>query len=170
MSAVTRPDVAGLVASLSERGLSLAIAESLTGGLVIAEFAAIAGVSDVLNGGVVAYNTEIKHTLLGVDRQLLAEHGPVHPQVAAHMATGVRTAMAIAGVPARVGLATTGVAGPGAHDGCAAGTVYLAVAIDDEVTVMLRQLVGSRSEVRAQSVVEILVLLRSQLDFTEGRT
>jgi nicotinamide-nucleotide amidase len=110
-----------VVAELTGRGLTVAVAESLTGGLVVAELVSVPGSSAVVRGGVVAYQTPLKHSLLGVDAGLLAEHGPVHPDVAAAMATGVRERLAVDGRRADVGLSTTGVAGPDDQDGHAPG-------------------------------------------------
>ena len=74
---------ADLLAELARRRLTLVVAESLTGGLLAAEFVAVPGASRVLLGGVVAYNTDLKRTLLGVDAALLESNGPVDPDVAA---------------------------------------------------------------------------------------
>jgi nicotinamide-nucleotide amidase len=112
-----------IVSALSEQGRTLAIAESLTGGMVSASLVAIAGASAVLRGAVVAYATELKKDILGVDSDLLSAKGPVDPDVAAQMAAGVRKLM-----NADYGLATTGVAGPGPADGAPAGRVFVAVA------------------------------------------
>src|ERR671933_205540 len=88
------PDVlltaAELVATLRARGQTLAVAESLTGGALAASVVDVPGASAVLRGAVVAYATDLKHRLLGVDGDLLAAQGPVHPEVARQMADGVR--------------------------------------------------------------------------------
>jgi nicotinamide-nucleotide amidase len=148
-----RPDAAAqLIADLAGRNLTLAVAESLTGGLLTAELVRVPGASAVLCGGVVAYQTPLKHTLLGVDAALLAEHGAVHPEVARQMAMGVRTALTVDGRPADIGVATTGVAGPHEQDGQPVGTVYLGVAFGDTVRAIPLQLNGDRSSIRAQSV------------------
>ena len=110
------PEAAALVAALTARGLTVAVAESLTGGGVTAAVVDVPGASRVLRGGVVAYATELKAALLGVDADLLARTGPVHPDVAAQMARGVRSRL-----DADLGLATTGVAGPGRPGGAPAG-------------------------------------------------
>lgn len=123
-----------VIARLIEHGFTIAVAESLTGGLLVAELIRVPGASATVLGGVVAYNTALKHSVLGVDASLLAEHGPVHPDVARQMADRVRTALAVKGVPADVGLSTTGVAGPGSQDGHPAGTVYLGFAIGEDVS------------------------------------
>src|SRR5690606_28742007 len=83
-----------------------------------------------VRGGVVAYQTDVKERLLGVDGALLARHGAVHPDVAAQMAGGVRRLL-----DADLGLATTGVAGPDGQDGHPPGTVHVAVAGPDGVRV-----------------------------------
>jgi nicotinamide-nucleotide amidase len=143
---------AALVAALTSRGLTIAVAESLTGGLLAAELVRIPGASAVLCGGVVAYQTPLKHSLLGVDSTLLAEHGAVHPDVARQMATGVRLALAVDGRPADIGVATTGVAGPMPQDGQPVGTVYIGVAFGAAVQARALRLDGDRAEIRARTV------------------
>lgn len=96
------------VSLLIARSETVAVAESLTGGLVTAAVTSVPGCSAVFLGGIVAYATSLKAQLLGVPGDLLAEHGPVHPDVAEAMARGVS-----ARLRATYGLATTGVAGPG---------------------------------------------------------
>ncbi|MDP9824652.1 nicotinamide-nucleotide amidase [Kineosporia succinea] len=114
---------AQIVSALSEQGRTVAVAESLTGGMVSASLVAIAGASAVLRGAVVAYAVDVKRDVLGVDPDLLSANGPVDPEVAAQMAHGVRRLL-----KADFGLATTGVAGPGPADGAPAGRVFVAVA------------------------------------------
>ena len=143
---------AALVAALIERKLTIAVAESLTGGQLVAALIDVPGASAAVLGGVVAYNTELKHSVLGVSAELLAEHGPVHPEVARQMAAGVRTALAVGGKPADVGLATTGVAGPESQGGQPVGTVYLGLAVGDRVESVALALSGSRSQIRSATV------------------
>lgn len=143
---------AQLIAELTRRGLTIAVAESLTGGGLTAELIRIPGASVVVNGGVVAYQTALKHTLLDVDRALLDEHGPVHPEVAAQMAAGVRTRLAVDGRPADIGVATTGVAGPDAQGGQEPGTVFLGLARHGESWSIPLALTGDRAAIRAASV------------------
>ena len=97
-----------LLSAAQERGLTLAVAESLTGGGVVSALVGVPGASAVVVGGVVAYATRIKSQLLGVDRGRLERTGPVDGEVAEQMARGVARLMG-----ADLGLATTGVAGPG---------------------------------------------------------
>lgn len=148
-----RTDAApGLIADLTAAGLTIAVAESLTGGLLVAELVGVPGASAAVVGGVVAYHTAIKQSVLGVDAELLAEHGPVHPEVARQMAVGVRSALAVAGRPADIGVATTGVAGPDEQDGRPVGTVYLGVATGDRSWALALQLHGDRAGIRAHTV------------------
>ena len=149
-----------MLAALRERGLTLASAESLTGGLVGAALTAVAGSSDVYRGGVVCYATDLKATLAGVPTALLEAYGPVAPQTAAALAAGVAGACG-----ADVGVATTGVAGPSPQDGHPVGEVHVGVALvrraagEQEPSVRALRLTGSREEIREQSVDAALALL-----------
>jgi nicotinamide-nucleotide amidase len=144
---------ARLVAELTARHLTIAVAESLTGGLLAAELVRIPGASAVLNGAVVAYNTELKHTLLGVDSGVLNVHGPVHPDVAKQMALGARALLTVGGVRADVGVATTGVAGPDSQGGQEPGTVFIGLSVGSESWAVRLDLHGDRAMIRAQTVV-----------------
>lgn len=148
---------------LAERGHSLAVAESLTGGLLAAEFVAVPGASRVFNGGVVAYNTATKSSVLGVDAALLAAHGAVNRSVAAEMAAGVCATLAIDGVAATYGLSTTGVAGPETQDGHAVGTVFVGVVGPFGVSVHGLHLSGDRAEIRRQTVEAAVRMLLERL-------
>jgi nicotinamide-nucleotide amidase len=155
---------AEILKQLESRGFKLAIAESLTGGLLSAEFVSVAGASKVLLGSIVAYHTTLKHELLGVSRALLENQGPVDPEVAAQMASGVRTKLANKTNTDEnlvIGIATTGVAGPDPQDGVAVGTVYVALsgpgAIGDSVYAF--ELSGGRDAIRAEAVAQALEAL-----------
>jgi len=148
-----------IIAECTRRGLTIAVAESLTGGLLVAELVATPGASAVVNGGVVAYNTELKHTLLGVEPSLLAARGAVDPDVAREMAIGARHRLAVGGESASIGIATTGVAGPDPQDGQPVGTVYIGIASDDRVDSVRLALSGSRDGIRRAVVSESLVQL-----------
>lgn len=152
-----------LIAELTRRRLTIAVAESLTGGLLVAELISVPGASAVVRGGIVAYETALKHSLLGVDASLLAAHGPVHPDVARAMALGVREKLAVAGVPASIGLSTTGVAGPDPQDGQPVGTVFVGIAIHDTVQILALELHGSREAIRRAVVSESLTQLTKLL-------
>lgn len=145
-----------VVTMLLERGWTVGTAESLTGGLVCAALTSVPGSSDTVRGGVVSYATDVKADLLGVDRDRLAEVGAVDALVAAQMASGVRRLLGT-----DVGLATTGVAGPGPADGIPAGTVHVAVSgpWSAEPTTRALALAGDREDVRAGAVAAVLDLV-----------
>lgn len=145
---------ARLVAELTRRGQTVATAESLTAGLVCATLTRVPGASAVLRGGLVVYATDLKHSLADVDDAVLAEHGAVHPEVAAQLAEGARRRCG-----ADWGLGLTGVAGPDPQDGVEPGTVHLGLAGPDTSTVRTVHLDGSREVVRAGSVTCALRLL-----------
>jgi nicotinamide-nucleotide amidase len=138
---------------LAARGVTLAVAESVTGGLVASRVVDIPGASTWFKGGVVAYDSQVKRDLLGVPE------GPVVSEAAAMaMADGVRRLLG-----ADVGLATTGVAGPSEQEGQPAGTVWLGVALGDEVSAVNVRLPGDRVRVRQLSVISVMDLLRHRL-------
>ena len=139
---------------LLARGATLAVAESVTGGLIASRLVNVAGASKWFRGGVVSYASEVKFDVLGVTR------GPVVSASAAEeMAAGVRRVLG-----ADVGLSVTGVAGPEEQDGQPAGTVFIGVAIDDSVEHVLVHLPGDRPRVRAYSAISALDALRRTLD------
>lgn len=145
---------AELIALLATRQQSIAVAESLTGGLLAGALTDVPGASAVFLGGVVAYASELKAVLLGVDRAVLAAQGAVSAEVAEAMATGVRDRLG-----ATVGAATTGVAGPDTAEGKPAGTVYIAASAGDKTRVRQLALSGSRAAIRAETVREALRLV-----------
>ena len=163
-------EAAALIERLAEQGLTLAAAESLTGGALTAELIRIPGASAVVRGGIVAYASELKASLLGVDPAILAEHGPVHPEVATAMAQGVRTAAAVDGRAADLGVATTGVAGPDAQGAAPVGLVYVAVADARGTRVRELHLEGDRPAIRLRAVEEAIALVREHLASREYPT
>lgn len=156
---------ADVLAALRGRGLTLATAESLTGGLLGAALTAVAGSSDVYRGGILCYATDLKSSLVGVPTDLLETYGPVAPQTAAALASG---AARVCG--ADVGAATTGVAGPSPQDGHPVGEVYVCVSVADaEPQVRPLRLTGSRDEIRRQTVDAVLSLLLETVGATAIR-
>ena len=139
--------------ALRDRGLAVAVAESLTGGLVVVDLVSIPGASAVVRGGIVAYATDLKATMLGVGADLLAAGGPIQSLVAEQMAEGVRQRLG-----ADVGLATTGVAGPDPQDGHPPGEVWIAVATSAEVRSVRLELGGDRASIRRETVDAVLEL------------
>ncbi len=144
--------------ALRAAGGSLAVAESLTGGLLAAALVDVPGASATFRGSVTAYATELKASVLGVDEGLLAVHGPVHPVVARQMAEGVRRLLG-----ATYGLATTGVAGPEPQDGQPVGTVYLGFAGPGGSLATSPRLSGGRATIRRMAVTGALELLVGRL-------
>ncbi len=138
---------------LRDRGLTLAVAESVTGGLIASRLTDVPGTSDVLKGGVVAYFSEVKYDVLDVPE------GPVVTAEAAKaMADGVRKLL-----DADVGIAVTGVAGPEEQEGQPVGTVFCGWALDDEVDALRVKLPGDRRRVRDFATITLLDLLRRRL-------
>ena len=147
-----------VIRALGERGLSLAVAESVTGGYIAGRLCAVPGASKVFRGGVVAYHPEVKTSVLGV-----AEGPVVTEEAALAMAEGVRQRLGAA-----IGLATTGVAGPDEAEGRPVGTVCYAIAGLDAAgrstdAVGTLQLPGDRERIRQFSTISILDLLRRRL-------
>ncbi len=145
-----------VIREATARGVTLATAESLTGGLVAAALTGVPGASVVFRGGVVSYASAVKAEVLGVSARLLAERGAVDPDVASAMAAGVARL-----VGADLAVATTGVAGPDPADGKPVGRVY--VAVSDPPQVRRLDLVGDRASIRAASVEAALDLVLAAL-------
>ncbi len=138
---------------MEERGLTLGLAESLTGGLVASRITDVPGASRVLRGAIVSYATEVKDDLLGVEARPV-----VSAAAAEEMATGARRALG-----ADVGLALTGVAGPDAADGEPPGTVFVGLDVQGAVESVRLRLPGDRPRVRQFATISALGLLRSRL-------
>ncbi|MBP6684722.1 MAG: nicotinamide-nucleotide amidohydrolase family protein [Leucobacter sp.] len=158
---------AEIVALATELGVRIAVAESLTGGMLAAAIVSAPGASAVFTGGVVAYDSALKASILGVDRAVLGERGPVDGEVARQMAAGVRHTCAVESADgsrriADLGIATTGVAGPAsdAQSGQPAGTVWIGVSsAAGERSVLLPVLAGNRQAIREQTVDAALGLV-----------
>ncbi|MEY9953165.1 CinA family protein [Leifsonia sp. EB34] len=156
-----------VVRTLIERGRTIAVAESLTGGGLAAELTRVPGASAVVLGAAVVYATELKHTLLGVDAALLEREGPVDPEVARQLAAGVRERLAVEGRPADFGLSTTGVAGPDPQGGRAVGTAYVGIASAADVRSVELRLAGDRQSIRSQTVSRAVRELAVELGIVE---
>jgi PncC family amidohydrolase len=153
-----RAELAELLERLVAAGETVAVAESLTGGLVCSTLVTVPGASRVVVGGIVAYQTDVKASVLGVSAELLAERGAVDPDVALAMARAVRTKFG-----ATIGISTTGVAGPDPQDGVPVGTVFVAIANDLDETVTRCDFEGSRDDIRTLAVGAALMLLENSL-------
>jgi nicotinamide-nucleotide amidase len=145
---------ARVLAALGARGQTLAVAESLTGGLLAATLVGVPGASAVFRGGLVVYATDLKVTLAGVPEDLLAARGPVDGDVATALAAGAQDRCG-----ADWGLATTGVAGPDAVDGHPVGEVWIGLAGPGRATAVRHRFAGGRAAVRDASVAAALDLL-----------
>lgn len=157
---------AQLLAELRRQDLALATAESLTGGLVASAITAVPGASLSFRGGVVAYATDVKASLLGVPTAVLDEHGPVSAQTAGAMALGVADLLV-----ADIGLATTGVAGPDPVGEHPPGLAFIAAARrTGGVQVRRLQLAGDRGQVRTKCASAVLRLGLAVLRAGNGRS
>ena len=144
----------GLGALLRERGMTVATAESCTGGKVGDTITSVAGSSDYFLGGVISYSNDAKVALLGVDPDTLRSEGAVSEPVARQMAEGVRTRFG-----AGIGLSTTGIAGPGG--GTAekpVGLVFVAAATEDGTVCRRHLFAGARDDVKRSSAEAVLSL------------
>ena len=154
-----------VVRRLAQAEATVAVAESLTAGLVGAALTDVPGSSAVFRGGVQVYATDLKASLAGVPEPVLTEHGAVSEQTAQAMATGVRERLG-----ATYGLALTGVAGPDPQEDKPAGTLHVAVAGPAGVRVRTVRLPGDRARVRLLAVTAALDLLRRELSPESARS
>lgn len=148
-----------LTQALEARGESVSTAESLTGGLLCAYLTAVPGASATVRGGVVAYMTDVKSSVVGVDEALLREHGAVSAPTAIALADNARRLFA-----STWAIATTGVAGPTEQEGKAVGTVFVAAAGPDAQAVAHMRLNGDRARIREQSCAAAIALLHRLLE------
>ena len=153
-------DLAAVVLDLCRaRGITIAVAESCSGGLLGARLTAIPGSSDVVLGGVIAYDNAVKESVLRVPKSMIDEHGAVSEPVARAMATGVKTV-----VDAVASIAITGIAGPGGGtEAKPIGTVWIALDLRGKVQSRRYMMVGDRAEVRHRSAQAALEMLRRRL-------
>ena len=162
---------ARIVARAAARGVTIAVAESLTGGLVAETLVRTPGASAVLRLGVVAYATEMKQRVLHVPAQLLADRGAVDPEVAIWMARGVRRLAAIDRSECTVGVGTTGVAGPGAQDGHAPGEFHIGVEVETtrglDTSATSHLVRGDREAVRRAALDAALQALDAAVERTD---
>lgn len=157
--------VSALIADLRARAMTIAAAESLTGGGLAERLTSIPGASAAVRGGVVTYATDTKSSVLGVAPALIAEHGPVHSTTCAAMARHARMLFG-----SDVGVATTGVAGPDGQDGIAVGTVYVGVDITGgPARVESLHLDGGRVRIREQTIAAAVDLTRRLLPLAGSR-
>lgn len=133
---------------LKEKGLTIASAESLTGGLFSERLVSISGAGDIIQGGIVSYQNEVKQHVVGVSADTLQNHGAVSQQCAKEMAENVRQLCR-----SNIGISFTGVAGPKVQEGKEVGTVFMGIAIDNRPTEVYHlQLSGGRQSIRTRAV------------------
>lgn len=157
MTSESQRRAARLISELAVARATVGTAESVTGGALVALLTSVPGASAVVRGAVVAYASEVKVGLLGVDDALLADQGPVCRDVAAQMARGARDALA-----ATFGVSTTGEAGPDSASGHPVGTIHIAVSGPSEtLTRTLPLVLGDRDQIRTAAVAGALELLES---------
>lgn len=164
---VNARQLAALIHDLTARELTVATAESLTGGLLAALLTETPGSSAVFRGGIVCYATDLKTSLVGVDSALLGQVGAVHPDVAAQLARGAARTCG-----ASIGLGLTGVAGPDPQDEQQVGTVFVAISLADRCEVRPMSSVArdgagatpTRQEIRFAAVRTALQMLREVID------
>jgi nicotinamide-nucleotide amidase len=155
-----RPIAAIVLDRCRAEGLTLATAESCTGGLVAARLTSVPGSSDVFRGSVVAYADDVKEDELGVPKDLLARHGAVSAEVARAMARGVRERLGV-----DVGVAVTGIAGPeGGTEEKPVGLVFLHASKHDREEARRIELPGDREMVRGRATAGALHLVRRLLE------
>ena len=146
---------AKLIEALIEKGETLAVAESCTGGMVSSKLTNTIGASQVFLGGVVAYSNQLKHRLLGVSLETMENFGAVSADCAVEMAQGVLDNLA-----SDHAISITGVAGPGGGSiEKPVGLVYIGCTVCDKTKVIKRNFTGSRQEIREAATQEALTLL-----------
>jgi len=144
---------------LKEHGLTMACAESCTGGLIAKLITDLPGASSVFRGGVVSYATEVKSDVLGVPGHILEKHGAVSELCARAMAEGVRQLM-----KADIAVSTTGVAGPDKDErGNDVGTVYIALAAENETVCRKLHCGGTRDEIRHNAAMSAFEMIKQFL-------
>ncbi len=154
-----------LVHVLMDKNLTLATAESCTGGLLGAHLTTVPGVSAVYAGGFITYTVEQKHAMLGVPMKLLREKGAVAKKTAKAMALGAAQRTGV-----DCSLSVTGNAGPDPSEGKPVGLVYIGCCVDGKAVGRKFMFKGSREEIREQSVQSALQILLHKLTGKEDKT
>ena len=149
-----------LITSAKERGITISTAESCTGGLIAGALTAVPGSSEVVQGAIVSYSNEVKMNALGVSSADLEAHGAVSSQVVEQMATGSKERLGT-----DISVSVSGIAGPGGGSKeKPVGTVWFGLASPQGVKSEVQVFDGNRDEVRKQTVVHALELVKNELD------
>ena len=148
-----------IVRLLTEKDMTVAFAESLTGGMISAELVGVPGASSCFDGSVVSYSNEVKHRLLEVDEDVLKNYGAVSELCAKQMASGVRKL-----IQSDIAVSVTGIAGPsGGSDLKPVGTVYIGLAAEGVNLAKHFVFDGDRESIRRQTVEEAFNMVLQQL-------
>ncbi|KAM5349888.1 hypothetical protein ACJ41O_006393 [Fusarium nematophilum] len=160
----TLSDIAGdVVGLLKQAQETIGVAESLTGGGIMAALTSVPGASSVFRGGVVSYATALEQNILDVDADLISQRGVIDSDVAQQMAEGARTITAV-NTSTTWGVSTTGVAGPDSQDGKPVGMVFIGIVTDGQSRALGPfHFPGDRDRVRQATVLEALAQLRQLL-------
>jgi len=150
---------ADVIQVLKAQGLTVATCESLTGGMICSTLVDVPGASQVVRGGLITYQTDVKTLLAGVDAALIQAKGVVSASVAEAMAKGARKRLL-----ADIAVSATGMASPGSPEEPPAGTVFVGVASERGVRAIPLNLVGSRQEIRRQTVEAALVAILQEVN------
>ncbi|KAF4464149.1 competence damage-inducible [Fusarium albosuccineum] len=163
-SSETLFEIAGdVIQLLKQAHETVSVAESLTGGGIMAALTSVPGASAVFRGGVVSYATGVKQNVLKVNGDLITEHGVIHGDVAQQMAEGARNITAL-DTATTWGISTTGVAGPDKQDGKPVGTVFIGISSADQTQALGPfHFPGDRDRIRQATVTEALAQLRELL-------
>ena len=143
---------------LKNKGNTIAVAESLTGGLISSQLVEIPGISNILLEGIVAYSNEAKISRLGVKKETLEKYGAVSAETAVEMAKGVAEVLG-----ADIGLATTGAAGPDSSEGKPVGLVFIGLFINGKTLVKEMSFSGKRNVIRERGAFYALDYLRKNM-------
>ena len=163
-SETLRDIVADVIRLLKQAGETVSVAESLTGGGIMAAITSVEGASAVFRGGVVSYATSLKEQLLNVDADLISQCGVINADVAEQMAVGARIITSIGSTPTTWGIGTTGVAGPDSQDGKPVGMVFIGIASPDWSKAWGPfRFMGNRDRIRETTVMEAMARLRETL-------
>ena len=147
-----------LIRALTERHLTVATCESLTGGMICAALVDVPGASKVVRGGLITYQTDVKTLLADVAEGLIAQHGVVSAEVAKAMAKGTREKL-----HADIAVSATGMASPGGEEDPPAGTVFVGLASERGVRAIPLHLTGDRMSIRRETVNQAIQAIAEEI-------
>ena len=147
-----------LIQALTERHLTVATCESLTGGMICAALVDVPGASKVVRGGLITYQTDVKTLLAHVEEGLIAQYGVVSAEVAKAMAKGAREQL-----HADIAISATGMASPGGEAEPPAGTVFVGLASAKGVRAIPLHLTGDRMSIRQQTVEQAIQAIAEEI-------